>query len=226
MYDIANYKFTLDSREVAEMVEKDHKNLLRDIKRYMSYLAEINFELSEFFKEITYTDTTGRELPCYEITQKGCEFIAHKMTGRRGALFTAQYINRFHDMDKLLHDIELQQLREENKELKEIKAENEMYKNKIRYFDNAINSFAWKERINQKIKKLSEMTGSSENRILSQFYKIINNETYIKLDSFKLVYLLENNLKECSTFDVIANFESSRDCLETIIDRILELKRS
>lgn len=31
--------------------------------------------------------------------KKGCEFIAHKMTGQKGTEFTARYINRFHEME-------------------------------------------------------------------------------------------------------------------------------
>ena len=41
-------------------------------------------------------------MPCYNVTKKGCEFIAHKMTGVKGTAFTAQYINRFHDMEQAL----------------------------------------------------------------------------------------------------------------------------
>ncbi len=38
-------------------------------------------------------------MPCYLVTKKGCEFIAHKLTGQKGTEFTARYINRFHEME-------------------------------------------------------------------------------------------------------------------------------
>lgn len=41
--------YTLDSREVAEMIEKQHKNLIRDIKRYLADFSELNIEPAEFF---------------------------------------------------------------------------------------------------------------------------------------------------------------------------------
>ena len=94
-----NLKQTLDSREVAEMVEKEHAKLLRDIKRYIKQLTEANIGFSDFFKESAYKDSTGRTLPCYMITRKGCEFIANKLTGTKGTEFTARYINRFHEME-------------------------------------------------------------------------------------------------------------------------------
>lgn len=96
---------TLDSREVAKMLPKRHADLLRDIATYSKYLADFNernFALVDFFQESSYQDSKGENRKCYLITKKGCEFIAHKMTGRKGALFTATYINRFHEMEESL----------------------------------------------------------------------------------------------------------------------------
>lgn len=93
---------TLDSLEVAEILHKAHAHLLREINTYSGYLTESKIGLSEFWQESTYKDVTGRTLKCYLITKKGCEFIAHKITGKKGALFTATYINRFHEMEEAL----------------------------------------------------------------------------------------------------------------------------
>lgn len=89
---------TLDSREVAEMVGKKHYNLIRDIKGYVEELGELKIEFTDFFRENTYKTEQNKTMPCYDITKKGCEFIAHKLTGIKGTEFTAKYINRFHDM--------------------------------------------------------------------------------------------------------------------------------
>lgn len=90
---------TITSLEVAEMVGKRHTDLLRDIRRYCEQLNESNIALVDFFQESAYTDGKGENRPCYEVTKKGCEFIAHKLTGQKGTEFTAKYINRFHDME-------------------------------------------------------------------------------------------------------------------------------
>ena len=84
-------KFTLTSMEVAEMIGKKHYDLLKDIRKYATYLNEGNFPLVEFFVESTYGDTKGEERKCYQITEKGCEMIAHKLTGQKGVIFTALY---------------------------------------------------------------------------------------------------------------------------------------
>lgn len=92
----------LDSREVAEMVEKNHADLLRDIRTNMGYLGKSNFALADYFLESTYKDTQGKGRPCYLVTKKGCELIAHKLTGEKGTIFSARYINRFHEMESTI----------------------------------------------------------------------------------------------------------------------------
>lgn len=92
----------LDGRDVAEMMGKKHAHLMRDIKGYVEILNESNFGLSDFFVQNTYQDTTGRTLPCYLLTKKGCDMVANKMTGAKGVLFTATYVTRFEEMENQL----------------------------------------------------------------------------------------------------------------------------
>lgn len=139
---------TISSLEVAEMVEKRHDNLVRDIQKYSKYIEESNnslglvkndesseegkfnalkievvknnqrknarvedgfIDLTEFWTDSTYLDGKGESRICYNITKKGCEFIAHKCTGKKGVVFTARYINKFHELEekanknKLIH---------------------------------------------------------------------------------------------------------------------------
>ena len=91
---------TITSIEVAEMVGKDHSKLLKDIRRYREQLAEAKIGSGDFFEESTYKDANNQNRPCYLVTKKGCEFIAHKLTGVKGTEFTAKYINRFHEMEE------------------------------------------------------------------------------------------------------------------------------
>ncbi|BAU28246.1 anti-repressor protein [Aneurinibacillus soli] len=99
----------VDSREVAEMVGKEHGHLLRDIKNYMEVLGKSNFGLADFFIEDTYTDGQGKPRPCYLITRKGCDMVANKMTGEKGVLFTAAYVTRFEEMEKKLYQVHVPQ---------------------------------------------------------------------------------------------------------------------
>ncbi|MEQ6355260.1 Rha family transcriptional regulator [Lysinibacillus sp. M3] len=78
-----------DSRDVAEMIGKQHWEILRMLdgtkdgktKGFAQVLTDNNFVVSDFFITHTYTDSTGRALPCYLITKKGCNMVANKMTG-------------------------------------------------------------------------------------------------------------------------------------------------
>ena len=94
--------FYADSRQVAEMTDKRHGDLCRDIAKYIAILAERNFALSDFFVESVYKDTSGKANKCYLLTKKGCDMVANKMTGEKGVLFTATYIDKFYEMEHRL----------------------------------------------------------------------------------------------------------------------------
>ena len=89
---------TIDSREVAKMIGKLHKNLMRDIHRYINDLTTSS-KLSplDFFIGSNYKDAKGEIRDCYLLTKMGCEFVANKMTGKKGTLFTAQYVSLFNE---------------------------------------------------------------------------------------------------------------------------------
>lgn len=98
-------KEVVDSLEVARLVEKQHGHLLRDIAGYVKIMeesTESKIGVSDFFIPSTYKDSTGRTLPCYLLTKKGCDMVANKLTGEKGVLFTAAYVTAFEDMRKQL----------------------------------------------------------------------------------------------------------------------------
>lgn len=109
----------IDSREVAAAIAREHKNLLRDIRKYIRIMAsnylyykrngELDFteneallriEPSTFFVGSTYINEQNKEMPCFLLTKKGCEMVANKMTGEKGVLFTAAYITKFNEMER------------------------------------------------------------------------------------------------------------------------------
>lgn len=107
----------MDSREVAEIVGKEHSMLLRDIRRYIEQLGQSKIAQSDFFTESTYRNSQNKTQPCYLVTKKGCEFIAHKLTGIKGTKFTATYINRFHEMEDVIKSAEHAQIQELAKQM-------------------------------------------------------------------------------------------------------------
>lgn len=95
---------TLDSREVAEMIDKRHADLIRAIEQYVSVFSQnAKLRSDDFFIETSYKSGTGKNYKSYKLTRKGCEFVANKLTGEKGILFTATYINKFHEMENQLN---------------------------------------------------------------------------------------------------------------------------
>ncbi|MCT6631970.1 Rha family transcriptional regulator, partial [Staphylococcus aureus] len=54
----------------------------------------------DFFVESSYQAGTGKQYKHYLLTIKGCDIVAKKMTGSKGILFTASYVDAFHIMDE------------------------------------------------------------------------------------------------------------------------------
>lgn len=97
---IINDKQVIDSRDVAEMIGKQHKHLMRDIRSYIKVLSTSpKLDSLNFFVESSYKDGKGEERPCYLLTKQGCEMVANKLTGEKGILFTAKYVTLFNQYE-------------------------------------------------------------------------------------------------------------------------------
>ena len=92
---------TIDSREVAEMVGMRHCDLIRKIGKYNEILENAKLRSQEFFIPSTYKiENNNKTYECYLLTKKGCEMVANKLTGEKGVIFTAKYVNRFAEMEQ------------------------------------------------------------------------------------------------------------------------------
>lgn len=103
-----NQLATIDSREVAEMLGKEHKYVLRDIEGtddvvgIIPTLIGANLHSSKYFIESSYKDTRNRNQKCYLVTKMGCELLGNKQQGEKGILFTAKYVERFNQMEQAI----------------------------------------------------------------------------------------------------------------------------
>ena len=98
----SNGELVTESREVAKMVDQQHKELLRTIRSYIGVLTGASLRSSDFFIPHTYQDAKKEVRPCFLLTRKGCDMVANKMTGDKGVLFTAAYVSQFERMEKEL----------------------------------------------------------------------------------------------------------------------------
>lgn len=91
-----NDQDVMDSRDVAKMIGKTHAHLMRDISRYINdILTDPKLDSLDFFIESSYEDAKGEVRKCYLLTKQGCEFVANKLTGKKGTIFTATYVGLF-----------------------------------------------------------------------------------------------------------------------------------
>lgn len=96
----------VDSLFVAKLFEKKHKHVLRDIAKIIepkSGLSE-NFIKNNFTVD-TYKDSTGRSLPCYQLTRDGFTLLVMGYTGTKAMHFKEMYIQRFNEMENLIQSL-------------------------------------------------------------------------------------------------------------------------
>lgn len=98
IYELEN---KLSSREVAEMMEMEHKNLLKKIDDINKDFGSSKVSHEKYWIEGTF-ESRGKEYREFQITKRGCEFLAHKTTGTKGNLFTDRYMDKFAAMEEMI----------------------------------------------------------------------------------------------------------------------------
>jgi Rha family phage regulatory protein len=95
---IQNNKVVTTSLKVAEVFEKRHDTVLRNIKNLdcSGEFTARNFAVSE------YVDSTGKKNPLYNITRDGFVFLAMGFTGKKASQFKEAYINAFNNMEEYI----------------------------------------------------------------------------------------------------------------------------
>ena len=101
----------IDSREVARMMGKKHRDIIDYIEGSKTYniisiaecLVKQGALLSEYFIESSYlSDNNNKKCKCYLVTKKGCELLGNKQNGEKGILFSIAYVERFNEMEEEL----------------------------------------------------------------------------------------------------------------------------
>lgn len=210
-----NGKIYVDSRQVAKMIGKRHDNLIRDIDGYVNILGQTSkLRTDNFFVKSSYQAGTGKTYPCYNLTRKGCDMVANKLTGEKGVLFTAEYVTKFEEMEKQIkmqqllpdfnnpveaarawaNEVEAKQkalvaLEQVNKELEEAKP-------KLTYYDTILNSVGT---------MTSSQIGADYGMSAIKLNRILNEQKLIKkVNNQWILYAKYQNqgLTESKTFDV------------------------
>lgn len=86
---------------VAQMFERRHDNVLRDIKTLdcSDEFRRLNFE------ESSYINEQGKKQPCVNMTRDGFTFLVMGYRGKKAARFKEVYIRRFNEMESFIRTL-------------------------------------------------------------------------------------------------------------------------
>lgn len=90
-------KVVTTSLKVAEMFDKEHAHVMRDIRK----IIDMGFNASNFGL-VVYKDKKGENRPCFNIDRKGFTLLAMGFTGNEALEFKNNYIDAFDAMEKEL----------------------------------------------------------------------------------------------------------------------------
>lgn len=112
--DKENNTQTITTLEIAEMMGLPHYEILKKLEGttnpdgsvkqvgIIPTLGKGKIPVTDYFIKSTYLTGQNKEMPCYEVTKLGCDFLANKFTGEKGIIFTARYVKRFDEMEQKL----------------------------------------------------------------------------------------------------------------------------
>lgn len=119
----------VNSRYVAEVFDKEHHNVLKDIRKLVKQMENVadDTEIGNVnFYASSYVSVQGKKLPCYELNKDAFPLLVMGYDGETALKFKLRYINRFNDMEKQLQT--LMELRDDYKDftdaLLELKSNN------------------------------------------------------------------------------------------------------
>ena len=95
---IENGQAVTDSLIVAEVFEKDHARVMRDIRELG---CSPEFALGNFAVS-SYINSQNREMPKYFMSKKGFTLLAMGYTGKEAMKFKEAYIEQFEEMEQRL----------------------------------------------------------------------------------------------------------------------------
>lgn len=98
----------VDSRYVAEVFEKEHKNVLRDIKELLSAENGLSAEFSRLnFEPSNYKSSRGKIYPCYKLTKDGFTMLVMGYNTDKALQFKEMYIKRFNEMESFISTLKV-----------------------------------------------------------------------------------------------------------------------
>ncbi|HCR73949.1 MAG TPA: transcriptional regulator [Ruminococcus sp.] len=95
-----------DSLFVAELFEKNHKEVLRDIRKITDPLSGLSEEFRQRnFAPSSYRNQQNKKQPCYYLTRDGFTMLVMGYTGQKAMQFKELYIKRFNEIESMIKSL-------------------------------------------------------------------------------------------------------------------------
>lgn len=211
------------------MIGKEHKDLLKNVRRYINQFNQGKISPVDFFQESEYIDSKGETRPCFNVTRKGCDFIANKLTGQKGTEFTAKYVNKFHELEennltnslvRALSSITESMLdMKSNMENRLSQMEEKLENQKCIEDSQSKKTYnPWFAKMNPKYKLLEEYFNITRGQLYKEILMELENIYDIDTVQIQADYCYENNVESCYPLEPYEFVPKYREMIEQIVN--------
>ena len=182
---------TTTSLKVAEVYDKEHKDVLKKIRSFIELIPELG---QRNFSPSSYINEQNKEQPMYKMDRQGFSMLVNKYNGDEATIFTYKYTKAFERMIEL---IEL--LSQENEELYQVAVSDECQlkrqyeadkiKYAVRNIERVLSSVKYTE-LEYTNEKIIEVHTHLKKNATYEYHKGLNNTEYKK----KIMSIIDNKL--------------------------------
>ena len=94
----------VSSRQVAENFEKEHRDVLKAIRRLVEGMCKSSQTPSMFHKTTYVNEQNGQTYPMYLMNRDGFSLLAMGFTGSKALEWKLKYIQAFNEMEKTIKE--------------------------------------------------------------------------------------------------------------------------
>ncbi|MBR2159372.1 MAG: Rha family transcriptional regulator [Campylobacter sp.] len=166
-FEVVNSGVFTTSLSVANVFNKRHSDILAQIREFPTDdFTERNFPLSE------YTDSTGRKLPCYNLTRDGFSLLVMGFTGQKAYKWKIEFIKAFN-----LMEAELTRLKSQRPPLTQIEI-----------LQSSIAILAQQEKRVSLLEHKTDDLYKEQLKAKHNINRLLNNDNYMTLIAFMNLY--------------------------------------
>lgn len=235
LVQVENEQVVTDSRKVAEVFGKEHKNVIQAIEN----ITAENSAVSSMFYETDYTAGTGKHYKMYLLNRDGFTLLAMGFTGKQALEWKLKYIKAFNEMEAELKakqepksqiDILVESakaLQRQERELARLKLTQEEQAESLRIVSSRVDTLncvctegTKRQKLVAMVQKYAISNGLAFNRGWHDFRQAYNTAFHTNLKNSQNYYCEKQGIKKISTPDFLERKGYLDDAMR-IMDKLL-----